>query len=79
MWYPLQWPALLTSLATVWGVASRTERRPAIGFWILLASSLLRIALGVHTAGWTLVVLQFGLGAMNVRGLGKTDAEAPAE
>lgn len=69
MWYSLQWPALLTSLAAVWLVASSTERRPAIGFWVFFASNLLWIALGVRTAGWALVVLQFGLAAMNMRGL----------
>ncbi|WP_326542426.1 hypothetical protein [Pseudorhodoferax sp.] len=79
MWDLVQWPAMAASLAAAWLVASSAERRRAFGFWVFLLSNLLWIAWGVHTAGWALVVLQFGLALMNLRGLRQNDAEAPAD
>ncbi|KQP37413.1 amino acid transporter [Pseudorhodoferax sp. Leaf274] len=78
MWDMLQWPAMLSSLAAAWLVASSAERRRAVGFWVFLLSNVLWVAWGVYTAGWALVVLQLGLAAMNLRGLRKNDADAPS-
>ena len=77
----LQWPAmvalLVASLVAAWLVASSSERRRAVGFWVFLLSNVLWVVWGVSTQGWALVGLQIGLAAMNIRGLKKNDADAP--
>ncbi len=69
----LQWPAMAVTLLGAWLVASKSEARRAWGFWVYLASNALWIGWGWYTGGWALVVLQFGLVAMNVRGALKND------
>ena len=32
----LQWPAMVASLVAAWLVASSSERRRAVGFWVFL-------------------------------------------
>ena len=72
----LQWPAMAVTVAAAYLVASSRERRRNIGFWLFLASNLLWVAWGWHTQAYALIVLQFCLAAMNVRGAMKNDADA---
>lgn len=69
----VQWPAMLASVVAAWLIASQQEIRREIGFWIFLASNVLWIIWGVYDQAWALVVLQFFLGGMNVRGILKND------
>ncbi|MBZ8140904.1 hypothetical protein CLD22_13460 [Rubrivivax gelatinosus] len=74
----LQWPAMLLTVAAAWFVGStRAERRRA-GFWLFSAGNLLWVAWGVHADAWALVLLQFCLGALNLRGLRKSADDAAA-
>jgi hypothetical protein len=70
----LQWPAMLVTLAATWLVASQSFGRRNLGFWTFLLSNLLWVIWGFHTQAWALVVLQFGLAALNIRGALKTAA-----
>ncbi len=65
----LQWPAMLVTLAAAWLTASKRRHRRWMGFGAFIASNVLWVAWGWHTQSWALIVLQFGLFAMNLRGL----------
>jgi hypothetical protein len=69
----LQWPAMLTTVAAAWLVASRAARRRAAGFWCFLASNALWVAWGLHDHAYALVGLQFCLAAINIRGVYKNE------
>lgn len=64
----LQWPAMIVTIGAAWLVASQSEHRRKLGFWSYMLSNVLWVAWGIHTQSWALVVLQFCLAAMNVRG-----------
>ena len=68
----LQWPALLVTLVAAWLVASSSERRRNVGFWVFLLSNLLWIVWGWHVQALALIALQVGLAALNIRGAMKT-------
>ncbi|WP_028312934.1 hypothetical protein [Derxia gummosa] len=67
----LQWPAMAVTLLAAWLVASASQQRRRIGFWCYLGSNALWVTWGVTTGSWALVLLQFGLAAMNLRGMRK--------
>ena len=69
----LQWPAMVTTVAAAWMVASRSPHKRAIGFWCFLASNLLWVVWGWHDRAWALVGLQFFLAALNIRGVYKNE------
>ena len=69
----LQWPAMAVTVAASWLVASSDVSRRAWGFWVFLVSNAMWIVWGWHTASWALVVLQFCLIAMNIRGANKNE------
>lgn len=69
----LQWPAMVLSVLAAWLVGSTNERRRYAGFWVFLASNVLWIVWGWSTQAWALVLLQFVLGLMNVRGMKKAE------
>jgi len=69
----VQWPAMAVTVAAAWLVASTHKRRREIGFCSFLASNALWIAWGWHSGAWALVVLQFCLAALNVRGVVKAE------
>lgn len=71
----LQWPAMVVTVAAAWLVASQSKRRRTIGFWMFLASNVLWVVWGWHAQAYALIVLQFALAAMNVRGVYKNDPE----
>jgi len=67
----LQWPAMVITVLATWLVGSASAGRRKAGFWIFLASNALWVAWGLHTGGWALVVLQFALAVLNIRGQAK--------
>lgn len=69
----LQWPAMATTIAAAWMVASSSKRRRAGGFWIFLFSNVLWVVWGVATSAYALVALQFFLAATNIRGASKNN------
>jgi hypothetical protein len=71
----LQWPAMLVTITAAWLVASRSIRKRTIGFWVFLASNVLWSVWGWHERAYALIVLQFFLAAMNVRGVYRNDPE----
>ncbi len=74
----VQWPAMVTTVAAAWLVASQSKRRRAIGFWVFLASNVLWIVWGWHARAYALVVLQVCLAALNVRGARKNEPDSSA-
>lgn len=68
----LQWPAMLVTVAAAYLIGSTRKWKRNTGFWLFLTSNLLWIVWGFYASAYALVVLQFCLGAMNVRGLSKT-------
>ena len=64
---------MLVTLAASWLVASQSEHRREVGFWVFLASNLLWIVWGWSTGAYALVALQFGLAVLNIRGAKKNE------
>ena len=64
----LQWPAMLATVVASWWVASTQRRKRVVAFWTFLVSNVLWAAWGWHTQALALVVLQFCLAAINIRG-----------
>lgn len=79
MWDFLQWPAMVTSLAAAWLVASQGAGKRKAGFWVFLLSNALWIAWGMHDGAFALIALQLGLAALNIRGVMKNAHSAPGE
>lgn len=71
----LQWPTMVLSVAAAYLVASSAKWKRNAGFWVFLASNVLWIAWGLHDEAHALVVLQVALGAMNIRGVNKTQPD----
>jgi hypothetical protein len=69
----LQWPAMAVTILAAWLVASRLAHRRAMGFWWFLASNVLWVVWGWHDGAYALIVLQFSLAALNIRGVWKND------
>ncbi|CAG9180220.1 hypothetical protein [Cupriavidus pampae] len=65
----MQWPAMAVTVLATWLVGSRSPRRRKIGFWVFIASNLMWVMWGIHTAAYALVTLQFALAALNIRGM----------
>ena len=75
----LQWPAMLVTVAASWYVGSDQPRRRNIGFWLFLVSNVLWVTWGIQAQAYALVVLQFCLAAMNIRGAKKADTDSAAK
>lgn len=71
----IQWPAMVLTVVAAWLVASTTKRRRAFGFWCFLVSNVLWVIWGWHDSAYALIVLQFALAALNVRGALKNEPE----
>lgn len=71
----VQWPAMVLTVVAAWLVASTTKRRRAFGFWCFLVSNVLWVIWGWHAGAHALIVLQFALAAMNIRGALKNEPE----
>ena len=74
----LQWPAMLVTVAAAYLIASPQKWKRNTGFWLFLAGNVLWIIWGVHDSAYALVMLQVCLGALNVRGLFKTQPNQDA-
>lgn len=72
----VQWPAMLLTILAAWLAASSHRRRRAVGFWCFLASNFLWVVWGWHAAAWALIILQFVLAGMNVRGVRNNEPRA---
>jgi hypothetical protein len=70
----LQWPAMGVTVLAAWLVGARSARRRKLGFWCFLLSNVLWAVWGWSTHAHALVVLQFALAAMNIRGAKKNEA-----
>lgn len=71
----VQWPAMVATIVAAWLVASRHKRRRVIGFWVFIGSNILWIVWGWHASAYALIVLQFALAALNIRGVLKNEPE----
>ena len=74
----VQWPAMLVTVLAAWLIGSRTPKRRVWGFICFIFSNILWVIWGYHTQAYALIVLQFCLFAMNLRGF-KKNAGATAE
>lgn len=68
----LQWPAMAVTIAAAGLVGSRSEARRNWGFWMFLLSNLLWVIWGWVASAYALILLQFGLAIMNIRGVRKS-------
>lgn len=71
----LQWPAMVASVVAAWLVASQSKVRRQHGFWWFLGSNVLWVTWGWHDGAWALIVLQFALATLNIRGPRKNEAK----
>ncbi len=57
------------------GVARRRpiQEMATIGLYVFLLSNVLWLAWGWHDRAWAIVILQFGLAVLNIRGAAKND------
>jgi hypothetical protein len=69
----LQWPAMAATLLSAWLVAEQSKVRRQWGFWIFLVSNVLWVAWGWYAHAYALIVLQFGLAILNIRGVAKNE------
>jgi hypothetical protein len=69
----LQWPAMAVTVAATYLLGSQRPGWREAGFVLFLSSNALWVAWGWHAAAWALVILQFFLAVMNVRGVRKSD------
>ncbi|MFR0673456.1 hypothetical protein ACLUUI_04285 [Enterobacterales bacterium AW_CKDN230030176-1A_HGKHYDSX7] len=64
----LQWPAMALTVLAAWCIGSRRPNRRRVGFCCFIASNLLWVVWGWQLQAWALIVLQFVLCGMNLRG-----------
>lgn len=69
----LQWPAMAVTVIAAWLVASSHKNKRHWGFWLYMVSNVLWVAWGWYSHAYALIVLQFCLAAMNIRGARKTE------
>ncbi len=67
----LQWPAMLVTVLAAWLIGSLDPKRRMIGFVCFTLSNGLWAIWGWHAHAYALIVLQFCLCCMNLRGFGK--------
>ena len=69
----LQWPAMAVTLVSAYLVGAQSKTQRQWGFWFFLVSNVLWVAWGWHASAWALIILQFGLAALNIRGVAKNE------
>ncbi|MDQ0121892.1 hypothetical protein J2W17_000837 [Pseudomonas lini] len=67
----VQWPAMLVTVLAAWLIGSQNPERRVSGFVCFIVSNVLWVIWGYHTQAYALIVLQFCLCAMNLRGFRK--------
>lgn len=73
----LEWPAMVLTVVAAWCTGSRRPARRKVGFCCFIASNLLWAAWGWHAEAWALIILQFTLCVMNLRGWKKNTRMEP--
>jgi hypothetical protein len=71
----VQWPAMAATVVASWLVASQAPQRRNWGFWWFIVSNILWVIWGWHAHAYALIVLQFCLVVLNIRGARKNDPE----
>ncbi len=71
----IQWPAMLFTVFAAWLVASNSKRKRCWGFWIFLLSNVLWVIWGFYSNAYALILLQFCLAALNIRGVYKNEPQ----
>lgn len=71
----LEWPAMALSLVGAYLLGSQSPRRRIVGFAVFCVSNALWVAWGWRDGAWALIVLQFGLLLLNVRGIRRNERE----
>lgn len=69
----LQWPAMALPAGASWKVGSGDRRIRAGAFWLSLLSNALWMVWGWADRAFALVLLQFLLAFMNIRGAAKAE------
>lgn len=72
----LQWPAMAVTILAAWFTGAQSRSKRKIGFWCFLASNVMWVVWGWHDGAYGLIVLQFALAAMNIRGARKNQPDA---
>lgn len=67
---------MAVTLLAAWLVGSQTQRQRNWGFWFFIASNVLWTVWALHAKAWALIMLQFGLFALNLRGARKNEPPA---
>ncbi len=70
----LQWPAMAITVFATWLVGSQRKFKRNWGFWTFLFSNILWSIWGFHDQAYGLILLQFLLAAMNIRGVLKNQS-----
>lgn len=66
---------MLATLLSTWLVAGQSKLKRQWGFWIFLLSNVLWTVWAWHDRAWALLILQFGLALLNIRGVAKNEKE----
>ncbi len=69
----MQWPAMAVTVLAAYLVGSDKKRRRSWGFWIFLLSNVLWVIWAWPAKAYALIVLQFALAIMNIRGASKNE------
>ena len=69
----LQWPAMLVTVAAAWLVGALSKERRRAGFWCFLVSNVLWVIWGWSQGAYALVLLQFALAGINIRGANENE------
>ena len=66
---------MIATLLSTWLVAAQRKSQRQWGFWVFIVSDILWTVWALHDGAWALVVLQFGLVILNIRGVAKNNAQ----
>ena len=69
----LQWPAMVATITAAWLIGSQSKRKRKFGFRFFLLSNALWITWAFHDNAYALIILQFALAALNIRGVRKNE------
>ena len=64
---------MIATLLSAWLVAEQSKMKRQWGFWIFILSNALWVAWGWKAHAYALIILQFGLGVLNIRGVAKNE------
>jgi hypothetical protein len=67
---------MAVTLLGAWLVASRSQGRRHMGFWVFLGSNVLWVVWAIQARAWALLALQIGLAFMNIRGERRNERES---